>query len=346
MALLATTSTGAETLCGEQADVAIDTVVVVGLSTGDTLVARFAGCEDALAILDHDILGRVSLGPDAIAEVVAGKPGEDLVVDVRVSTDAEAAAESAPPETPPAADPVTEEKKLWESQAEFGLNGSEGNSERLSVRLGARTKRSAERNVLTLEALYTRSDEATDGDDRETTENKAFGKVNNDWLFADSAWRYFLAGTGEYDEFQDYDARLSASMGPAYAFIDNDTTSLIGRAGIGTSWKIGGEDDDPIFELVFGYDFEHAFTERSKLVSSARIFPNMSDTGEFRTTAQVAYDQKLDTPLSLTLRLGVEDRYDSTIEDTFMDDGMGGLVLDEEFKKNDLDYFVTLIWDF
>jgi len=29
-----------------------------------------------------------------------------------------------------------------------------------------------------------------------------------------------------------------------------------------------------------------------------------------------------------------------------MDDGMGGLVLDEEFDKNDLDYFATLLWDF
>jgi len=318
---------------------------VLGLSTGDTLVGRFVTCEDTAAVVDHDILGRLALPADAIAEVVAGKPGEDLIVDIKVSTD-EAGAEAAVPEPPAAPAPEEPEPKLWKSQAEFGLNGSEGNSERLSVRLGARSKRSTDRNVLSLEALYTRSDEASDGNDRETTENKATGKINNDWLFEDSAWRYFLSGAAEYDEFQDYDARLSASMGPAYAFIDDDDTSLIGRAGIGTSWKVGGEDDDPVFELVFGYDFEHAFTERSKIVSSAKIFPNMSETGEFRTVAQLAYDIKLDAPLALTLRLGVEDRYDSTIEDTFMDDGMGGLILDEEFEKNDLDYFATLLWDF
>ena len=162
------------------------------------------------------------------------------------------------------------------------------------------------------------------------------GNANLDWLFPQSPWRYFLGGAVEVDQFQDYDARLSASTGPGYAFIDNDKTTLIGRAGIGTSWKVGGADEDGFLELVFGYDLEHAVSERQKIVSSARVFPNLSETGEFRAEAKLAYDIKLDAPVELKVRLGVEDRYDSTIEH----------IPPEKFRKNDLDYYATLIWDF
>ncbi len=340
LALSLATPARAETLCGEGADVAPGTVVVVGLATGDTLVVTFAGCSDTVAVVDHELLGRINLPPDAIAEVVAGKPGEDLIIDVQVFTDGQAppAMTPAPVDAAPAAAPdaAPGEERIWATQAEFGLNGSQGNSERLSLRLGARSKRSTEKHETSLGAAYTRSDEARDGNASETTENKALANANNDWLFPGSPWRYFLSGAVEVDEFQAYDLRLGASTGPAYAFIDNDTTVLIGRAGLSTTSKIGGEDADTFFELVFGYDFEHAFTEHQKIVSAARIFPNMTETGEYRATALLAYDLKLSVPAAVTLRLGIEDRYDSTVEDT----------VTEEFEANDFDYYATLIWDF
>jgi len=326
----------AETLCGAGADVAPETVVVIGLTTGDTLVVIFAGCSGDIAIVDHELLGRLNIHPDAVAEVVAAKPGEDLIVDVQVFTDRAEPALAEPP-----AETAAEKSKVWSSQAEFGLSGSEGNSERLSIRLGARSKRATEGFETTFDVAYMRSDEASDGNDRETTENKAFANANNDWLFRDSPWRYFLGVSLEADEFQDYDVRLGASTGPGYAFIDNAATSLIARAGISTSSKIGGEGDDTFFELVCGYDFEHALTANQKIVSSARIFPNMSQSGEYRAVASLAYDLSLSVPAALTLRLGIEDRYDSTIEDTVV-----AMVVTEEFEKNDFDYYATLIWDF
>jgi putative salt-induced outer membrane protein YdiY len=345
IALSSAKSATAETLCGPEADVEVGTAVVIGLATGDTLVATFTECDDGAAVVDHQLLGTLHLASEDITRVVAGKPGENVVIDVRTTADGDApevpstvdgavdADVAAGPDPAAEAEPTTQP---WESEAEFGLNGSTGNSDRLSFRLGARAKHTNERRELRLEAMYTRSDEDTDGDGRETTENKGLVRGNNDWLFPESQWRYFVGGSAEYDEFQNYDARVAINTGPGYMFIENDTTTLIGRAGIGTSWKIGGEDEDGFFELVFGYELEHALTENQKIVSAARLFPNMTETGEFRAVALLAYDVKLATPAALTLRLGAENRYDSTIEDSPPD----------EFDKNDLDYYVTLIWDF
>jgi putative salt-induced outer membrane protein YdiY len=351
----------AETLCGANADVAPETVVVVGLSTGDTVVARFVACEDAGAVLEHPLFGRIVVADDTITQVVAGKPGEDLFVDVNVSrtpTDAATAAEAATREQVEQAEVAAEAEapeapeaaaSAWQSQAEFGLNGSEGNSERLSARLGARTKLTTERRELTLDGLYTRSEEAGDSGSKETTENKALGKANHDWLFPGSPWRYFLGGTIEYDEFQDYDLRLAASTGPAYEFISTDKTTLIGRTGLGVSHKIGGDDEDYVFEAVAGYDFEHKFSERQKLVSTGRLYPSLSDGGEYRALLGVAYDIAVDSPLDLTVRLGIEDRFDSTIEDVITYDTSVTPPVEisrEEFDKNDLDYYAALIWNF
>jgi len=239
------------------------------------------------------------------------------------------AAELQPAELPAAA--VVEPEKSWldgwAGSVELGLNGSEGNTERLSFRGGFEAVRKVELMETKFRTSYSY---ATDGG--EATENRARAELRNDWLFKDSPWRVFALGSFDYDEFQDWDMRLSGFGGVGYEFIKNDRTLLLGRVGAGVSKEIGGSRNELIPEALFGGDFEHKLTERQKISASVDVYPELTRVGPYRAVGRAAWEILVDPEVKMTLKLGIEDRYDST-------PGAG-------FKRNDLDYFAVLVWAF
>lgn len=247
-------------------------------------------------------------------------------------TNAFAQDEAAEPQAEAALDaerPPASESWLrgWTGSAALGLNGADGNTERISFRAEAGGKRTVEAYETSFNLLYTYGRENS----RET-ENRFEGGLRNDWLFKDSPWRLFALAKYEYDNFQDWDHRVSAFVGPAYEFLKTDTTFLLGRVGAGVSREFGGEDNTWTPEGLIGADFEHKFSDRQKLTASADFYPALDDFGPYRFTAKGAYEILVDPSNGLTLRLGVEDRYDSTPG--------------EGFKRNDITYFALLAWNF
>ncbi len=230
----------------------------------------------------------------------------------------------AVPEVPPAPDSFWEG---WEGSVAVGASGSSGNTERLSFRLGVEGKRIVETMETKAGIVY-----ALGTEDSETTENKFRFDIRNDWLIKDSRWRYFAQGTAEYDDFQAWDWRLSGAGGVGYEFIENDRTLLIGRVGLGASKEIGGDNEDVVPELVLGADFEHKLTERQKVFATIDFYPALDDLGPYRFVGKAGWEILVDPEVNLTLKLGIEDRYDSTPG--------------EGFKRNDLDYFALLAWNF
>jgi putative salt-induced outer membrane protein YdiY len=239
--------------------------------------------------------------------------------DVTAVTTAAPAAEETATEAPPAPGPK------WESDVEAGINGSRGNSETLKIRAATAAKRTTETGTWSGDFTYTRSE-----DDSRLSEHKAILNSGYDWNLSDP-WLYFALGSVQYDQFQDYDALISFSTGPGYKFIDTERTSLVGRIGAGFSHKFGGAQDGTSPEAIAGYDLEHALTPLQKLTSSARIYPDLGGLGDYRAVAKAAWDIAMHEDGGLALRLGVEDRYDSNPGDA---------------KKNDFDYFASLLWNF
>jgi putative salt-induced outer membrane protein YdiY len=242
----------------------------------------------------------------------------------------DAAAPSAETPPPAAAPEVKEEPswlKGWKGGFELGLNGSEGNTTRFNFRAGANANRVTELydTKFTLTYSYAR-EESND------TENRFVAEGRNDWLIKDSAWRYFIKTTFEYDDFQDWDFRWTAHGGVGYEFVKTEKTTLLGRAGLGFSRKFGGADEDWRFEGLLGADFAHQLTERQKVTASVDVYPDLSDIGRYRAEAKAAWEVLVDPESSMTLKLGIADRYDSNPGDGF--------------KKNDLDYFAVLVWSF
>ncbi len=238
------------------------------------------------------------------------------------------AQDAAPAEDAP---PAPEQPKglldAWDWSVEAGLNGSTGNTERVSFRGGIGGERLTESMETRLGFVYQYA-----RDDGEATDHRATFDVRNDWLFADSPWRWFAQFRAEYDQFQDWNVRLSGFTGPGYELIKNDTTLLLLRGGIGGNQTIGGDNEDFTPEALLGADFEHQISERQKIFLTGEIYPNLEDGGEFRALARGGWEILVDPELDMTLKLGFEDRYDS-------DPGPG-------VKDNDLDYFLALVFKF
>jgi putative salt-induced outer membrane protein YdiY len=223
---------------------------------------------------------------------------------------------------PAAATPV----KIWEGSFELGLDGSEGNSQTFNLHTGAKLKRKTEFNILTSEIDYKKNN----SNSIETT-NKAFLDSRFEHLFQESRWTWFVHNIEDYDEFKAYDLRVSIDTGLGYQFVKNDSASLIGRVGGGTTREIGGPDDRFIPEAVFGLEGEYKISKRQKLCASVEYRPDVTDFEDYRLNSKAAWEVLLDEEKHLSMKVGVLDRYDSNI------DG---------HKPNDLDYSMTLLWSF
>lgn len=235
--------------------------------------------------------------------------------------------EGAAADAPPAPEPPKGFFDGWEFDVAIGLNGSTGNTERLSFRGGLGGQRITETMETRLGFVYQYAE-----DDSVATEHRASFDIRNDWLFADSPWRWFAQGRAEYDQFQEWNVRLSGFTGPGYELIKNDTTLLLLRGGIGGNQTIGGDNEDFTPEALIGADFEHQISERQKIFLTGEIYPNLEDGGEFRALARGGWEILVDPDMNMNLRLGFENRYDS-------DPGSG-------VKENDLDYFLALVFKF
>ncbi|MCP3877141.1 MAG: DUF481 domain-containing protein [Sulfitobacter sp.] len=135
----------------------------------------------------------------------------------------------------------------WEGKIEFGLSGSDGNTERLNLVGLFDANRTTEYHEDKVDLIYLYATETGT-----ETQNRFRGDYRHDWLFPGSKWRAFVRGTYEYDEFQNWDHRLSGFGGPSYEFIKNDTKSLIGSLGFGGSYEIGGDNEDFLSEALVG----------------------------------------------------------------------------------------------
>ncbi len=215
----------------------------------------------------------------------------------------------------------------WKGTVEAGINGSAGNSEVFNLRIGVGAKRTTQKMETTVASTYTR---ATEGGT--VTKNRWDGNVRNDWNLGDSPWLIFAQGRLEYDDFQDWDWRLTVNGGVGYKFIKTKETTLIGRVGVGATKEFGGSNNAWIPEGLLGIDFSHQITERQKIFGLLEYYPSFKKFPQYRLLARVGYEILVDPSVNMFLKIGAEDRYDSNPG--------GGK------KKNDVDYFLTLGWAF
>lgn len=246
---------------------------------------------------------------------------------VVATTQPAANAGGEPPAETTAREPGFFSWDAWEKSIDIGVNGASGNSENLNLRI----RLAGERNVETMEtrmsALYRMSKQGSD-----TTENRFRFDIFNDWIPRDSKIRWWAKGAYEYDEFQAWDHRISASAGIGYEFVDTDKHTLIGRAGFGGSQTFGDDDEDFRPELLLGLDYRYQITSNQRLTAGTEYLLDVSETENWRTNSFAQYEALIDESSGMNFKTGVSHRYDSN---------PGGTA-----KKNDLEYFATIGWRF
>ena len=315
------------------------TFVTLRLDNGDVLSGTILSVEGGFVELEHPVLTvvkvpttrilRVELRARVPEQLESPLPGE-LVPP-------EPAPGEAPPESPaesesePApVEPVTKAPKkpvaTWKTNIEFGVDGSQGNSERLNFRGGLRVSRETPDTTMRFNTRYVVN--TTEG---ERSTNRFTANLRNDWRLREARWSVFAQAGVELDEFREFDARVSGGAGFAYRFFDDETTFLSTRLGAGFAREWGGFSDDYNPELILGLELSHKLTTRQTLTLTAEYYPDLDDLAEFRSVVRPAWEFRLDTKTNLSLRLGLEHRYESQ---------------STRAKKSDLDYFATLVLSF
>jgi putative salt-induced outer membrane protein YdiY len=215
----------------------------------------------------------------------------------------------------------------WDWSASVGMTGSSGNTENFGARaaIGGERKTSKHETSIALSYIYGTSD-----GQKNTSRGEL--RVRNDWL-TEGKWRYFAQGKYEYDEFQQWEHRISGAAGVGYEFIKDDKTTLLGRAGLGGSYELGGVAEEKLIpEGLLGLDWTYKYSENTTLTASTTYYPSFDDLGEFRWNNRAGLEIVMDKETGMTLTTGFEHRHDS-------DPGSG-------FKPNDVNYYMGLGWKF
>jgi putative salt-induced outer membrane protein YdiY len=131
-------------------------------------------------------------------------------------------------------------------------------------------------------------------------------------FLGDSPWTFFVKNGLEYDEFKAFDVRYNINSGLGYSFFRTDDLTLTGRFGAGASHEFGGPDDVWVPEALFGSDYEHQINQRNKLIAKIDYFPEWANFSNFRLVSDVAWEYLIDDDGNLSVKLGANDRYDST----------------------------------
>ncbi|MCA9230471.1 MAG: DUF481 domain-containing protein [Planctomycetales bacterium] len=244
-------------------------------------------------------------------------------------TDAEAAALEAV-EVTPEPEAVWYQSSYWFGPApwdigfELGLNGAEGNNESLSLRTGGHVKRKTEFWKFDTSLVYNRNSA-----NNVETQNNALLDVRVDRLLGESPWTLYFLNQELYDEFKAFDLRVSLNAGIGYQFVDTETIDLLGRFGAGASREIGGVDERWAQEALFGMDYEHKLSTTQKLTAKVDYYPEWKDFKKYRVVSDVGWMIDLDKPRNLSLKLSMQNRYDSTPNGA---------------EPHELNYAALLIW--
>ncbi|HJN12469.1 MAG TPA: DUF481 domain-containing protein [Pirellulaceae bacterium] len=245
----------------------------------------------------------------------------------------------ARPTAPPPAHantPIAEATESWiqprewfllgetSGSVELGINGSDGNSEALSLQTGFDLKQKTDVDELRFDLTYNKAT----ADGVQTQHNSLFN-ASYEWTIDESKWDLFLREATEYDEFKAFNLRIAINAGVGYDVIKTDATIWKIRCGAGSSTEIGGPADEWVPEGVFGVDFERQLSNRQKISLTGDYFPDWSDFTNYRIVSEASYEVLLNEEHNLNLKMSMQDRYDSTPNGA---------------RPNDINYSVLLLW--
>jgi len=274
----------------------------VELTNGDRLEGELLEQTDDHIVIEHPVLGRVEVPRGAIAPPPPPEPPKPPVPGLFGS-------------------PVL---RGWKRNLAVGFSGSSGNSSDTSFNTALSLGREAENYRGSFESAYFFA--SKDGD---RTTNEFYADYKHDFLFGESRFFLFATGRYDYDQFQSWENRVSASFGAGYDILRRSDFSLRGNIGGGLSRTWGTERKwKP--EGVVGAIASWKISDGQTLSGDATYYPNFNDLPEFRLIANAAYTIAVGQIEGLGLKFGVKNEYNS----------------ETEGDNNNLKYYGNLAYEF
>lgn len=218
------------------------------------------------------------------------------------------------------------EETRWKHEIEAGLNGSTGNSESMALHAGYIGRFKNADHGWKLTTAYDKA--KSDGHE---SRNQFFADLLKDWYWNTSPWFAFTQGRYDWDEFKDWDYRLTASGGAGYKFIDNDTWQLTGRFGLGGNKTYGDLDEEFTAEAILALDGAWAISERESVDFGTTFYPSLEESGEYRNITTFNWKMSLSEHGKLAMKIGLINEYDSLAA--------------PGTEKNDFKYNLSLTWE-
>lgn len=268
----------------------------VRLANGASLSVRLAPSPDGGLTLIHEDAGAAEI---AMGDLAAIGPSANPVVPA-LTTEA-AAATPAPGSDPEAAD------SNWSGRLALGLNGAQGNTNRLGFQGRANALRETDisRLDLSLAGRLTRED----GD---ATENEVLAGIRYEQDFT-PRWFAFGDLDLERDPFEDLDLRSILTTGAGYFVIKGETQKWALEAGVGytrEAFQSGGVTNNATLSLASDYsvDINNWLGFRHELT----VFPEFDRPfADFRVDSRTALDIPLGDESAWQVALSLRNQYDA-----------------------------------
>ena len=298
----------------------------IRLADGDTITGPITASDAASITVNHPSLGEITIARDQVVEVY----DDAQALDAALAAEAAEAAALADTQRRDADDGVFGLGVFfpgWDRRLELGVNGAEGNSRNANVRAGFNAHQEDEDGRWDVDLLYrvTRSNSVT-------SENRFQAQALRDWFFPGEDYFLFATGKLEWDDFEDFETRLSGFFGGGCRFHKDDEFEVNGRVGFGGNQTYGGASSDFTAEALIGLDVDWTIATNQSLAFSTDFFPSLENGGEFRNVTTLDWILSIDRDRGLSLKLGLANEYDSEVS--------AGV------DKNDFTYYAALVWDF
>ena len=190
----------------------------IELSNGDILNAAISRSSEHFIIIEHPVLGSLTIDKSRISEI---RPTPEVNGEVRQT------AAGTPPETPEEKQQTAVDHGLfgngflagWERILSAGLSGTSGSSNNASFRGDIKTNYKNKEKRWNINMFYYYAAE-----NNSTTDNRFTANLLREWLLADSDWFYFANGGYDWDQFKDWDHRIR--LGAAQAIVSSIAKTL------------------------------------------------------------------------------------------------------------------------
>lgn len=214
----------------------------------------------------------------------------------------------------------------WKRELDVGVNGSSGNSDSMNLHAGFKGRYEDTDKIWKFDTAYDSS--STDGD---KSRNEFFADLQRDWLIEGSPWFGFAQGRYDWNEFKDWDYRLSGSGGAGYQFIKDETWNVSGRLGLGGNRTYGGLEDEFTTEALLALDAGWNISKRESVNFSTTFYPSLEKSGEYRNITTLDWKMTMggeDSPLAM--KIGLKNEFDSQAA--------------PGIEESDFTYFLSLVW--